>query len=51
MIKQIKNTGGNLPKTIETIVNNYLSIFVKFIKSIEFTDLQRRFYYKRRESR
>jgi hypothetical protein len=39
MIRQIKNTGGNWPTTNETLVNNYLQIFVKFVKSIEFTDL------------
>jgi len=42
MIKQIKNTGGNWPMTNVTLVNNYLQIFVKFVKSIDFTDLQRR---------
>ena len=40
MIKQIKNTGGNWPMTNATLVNNYLQIFVKFVKSIDFTDLQ-----------
>jgi len=40
MIKQIKNTGGNWPTTNETLVNNYLQIFVKFVNSIDFTDLQ-----------
>jgi hypothetical protein len=35
MIKQIKNTGGNWPKTNKTLVNNYLQIFVKFVKSID----------------
>ena len=41
MIKQIKkNTGGKWPATNETIVSNYLQIFfVKFVKSIDFTDL------------
>jgi hypothetical protein len=39
MIKQIKNNGGNWPKINETIINNYLQIFVKFVKSIDFTDL------------
>jgi len=38
MIKQIKNTGGNWPTTNETLVNNYLQIFVKFVNSIDFTD-------------
>ena len=40
MIKQIKNTGGNWPTVNETLINNYLQIFVKFVKSIDFTDLQ-----------
>ena len=40
MIKQIKNIGGNWPKTNETLVNNHLQIFVKFVKSIDFTDPQ-----------
>jgi len=40
MIKQIKNTGGDWPTTKETLVNNYLQIFVNFVKSIDFTDLQ-----------
>ena len=40
MIKQIKNTGGNWPTTNETFVNNYLPIFVKFVQTIDFTELQ-----------
>ena len=40
MIKQIKNTGGNWPMTNETFVNNYLPIFVKFVRTIDFTELQ-----------
>ena len=40
MIKQIKNTGDNWSTTNETRVNKYLQIFVKFIKYIDFTDLQ-----------
>jgi len=40
MIKQIKNTGGDWPITNETLVNNHLKIFVNFVKSIDFTDLQ-----------
>jgi hypothetical protein len=40
MIKQIKSTGSNWPMMKETLVNNYLQIFVKFVKSIEFPDLQ-----------
>jgi len=31
---------GNWPMTSETLVNNYLQMFVKFVKSTEFTDLQ-----------
>ena len=38
MIKQIKDTGGDWPTTKETLVNNYLHIFVNFAKSIDFTD-------------
>jgi len=41
MIKKIKkNTGGDWPTTNETLVNNCLKIFVNFVKSIDFTDLQ-----------
>jgi hypothetical protein len=40
MINQIKNRGGDWPMTNETLVNNYLQIFVNFVKSIDFTDLQ-----------
>jgi len=40
MVKQIKNTGGNWPTTKETLVNNYLKMFVQFVKSIDFPDLQ-----------
>ena len=40
MIKQITNTGGKWPTTNETLVNKYLQIFVKFVKSIDLTDLQ-----------
>jgi hypothetical protein len=36
MIEQIKNTCGNWPMTNETPVNDYLQIFVKFVKSIDF---------------
>jgi len=39
LIKQIKNTCGDWPTTNETLVNNYLQIFVKLVKSTEFTDL------------
>jgi len=48
MIKQIKNTGGIWPMMNETLVNNYLQIFVKFVKSVDFTDLQCRFTVKDR---
>jgi hypothetical protein len=40
VIKQTQNTGGNWPTANGTEVNNYLQIFVKFVKSIYFTDLQ-----------
>ena len=40
MIKQIKNTGSDWPTKNETLVNNYLKIFVNSAKSIDFTDLQ-----------
>jgi hypothetical protein len=40
MIKQIKTTCGNWPMTKETLTNDYLQIFVKFVKSIDFTELQ-----------
>jgi len=36
MIKQIKYTCGNWPMMNETLVNDYLQIFVKFVKSIDF---------------
>jgi len=39
VMKQIKNT-GNWPTTKETLVNNYLQIFEKFVKSIDFRDFQ-----------
>jgi len=35
MIKQIKYTGGKWPTTNETLVNNYLQFFIKFVKSID----------------
>jgi hypothetical protein len=34
MKKQIKNTCGTWPLTNETLVNGYLQLFVKFIKSV-----------------
>jgi len=40
MIKQIKNTGDIWPMTNETFVNNYSQISVKYVKSVNFTDLQ-----------
>jgi hypothetical protein len=46
VIKQIKNNGGNWPTSNETLVNNYLQCFVTFVKSIDFTDLQRGFALK-----
>jgi hypothetical protein len=39
MIRQLKNNGDNWPTTNETLVNNYLQIFVTFVKSIDLTDL------------
>jgi len=39
MIKQIKNTVGEWPTVNETLINSYLQIFVKFVKSIDFTEL------------
>ena len=38
--KQIKNIGGKWPTTNETLINNYLQVLVKFVKSIDFRDLQ-----------
>jgi len=40
MIRQIKNTGGNWPATSETLSNIYQNFFVKFVKSIELSDLK-----------
>jgi len=34
MIIQMKNTRGNWPTKKETFVNNYLQIFVKFVKYV-----------------
>jgi len=48
--RQIKNTGGDWPTKNETLVNNYLQYFVKFVKSIEFTDIMT-LYFKRRTDR
>ena len=39
-IKQIRNACGNWPTKPETPVNNYLHIFVIFVKSMDFTGLQ-----------
>ena len=38
MIK--KTTAGNWPMMKETHANDYLPIFAKFVKSIDFTELQ-----------
>ena len=40
MIRQIKSTGGNWAAKNETLINNDVNFFVKFVKSIEFTDLK-----------
>jgi len=40
MIQQIKSTGGNWPAQDETLIKNYVNFFVKYVKSIEFTDLK-----------
>ena len=40
MIRQIKITGGNWPATNETLINNYQNFFVKFVKSLELSDLK-----------
>jgi len=39
-IQQIKSTGGNWAAKNETLINNDVNFFVKFVKSIEFTDLK-----------
>ena len=39
LIKQIKQTGGTWPMTNAKLISDHLSNFVKFIKSIDFTDL------------
>jgi hypothetical protein len=39
LTKQIKQTGGTWPMTNAKLISDYLPIFVKFIKAIEFTDL------------
>jgi hypothetical protein len=51
MIEQIQNTCGTWPPTPEKLVNEYLKPFVKFIKSIDFTDLQRHVNIKNRSWR
>jgi len=48
MLKQTKNTGGNWLMTNETLVNNYLQIFVTFVKSMDFRDLHCHFTVKDR---
>jgi len=40
MIQQIKSTGGNWAAKNEILIKNYVNFFVKFVKSIEFTDLK-----------
>ena len=40
MIKQIKNSGDNWPKKNGTLVNNYLQLVVKFVKSVNVQLLQ-----------
>jgi len=40
MIRQTKNTGGNWPAKSETLINNYKNYFVKFVKSLELSDLK-----------
>ena len=40
MIKQIKNSGGTWTPTHEVLVNDYVQFLVKFIKPIDFADLQ-----------
>jgi hypothetical protein len=40
MIQQIKDTGGDWPRTNKKLTSNYLKIFVNFVKSIDFTGLQ-----------
>ena len=40
MIRQTKNTGGNWTAKNETLIENYVNFFVKFVKSIEFIDLK-----------
>ena len=40
MIKQIQNTGGSWPPTHGTLVNDYIQLFVKFIKTIDSADLK-----------
>jgi len=40
MIRQIKNTGGKWPATNGTLINNYQNFFVKFVKSLELSDLK-----------
>jgi hypothetical protein len=40
MIQQIQNTCGTWLLTHEKLVTDYLKPFKKFIKSIDFTDMQ-----------
>ena len=46
-IKQIQNTGGTWPPTHETLVNDYIQLFVKFIKSIDFCRFEMTHKFKR----
>ena len=39
LIKHIKQTGGTWPMANAKLISEYLPIFVKFIKTIDFTDL------------
>ena len=39
LIKQIQQIGGTWPMANANLVSDYLPIFVKFIKSIDFADL------------
>jgi hypothetical protein len=39
MIKELKNTGGDWPVTNETLVDDYLKVFIKLVKSIDFKNL------------
>ena len=47
MIKQIKNTYGNWPTSNETLLNNYLEIFVKIRQIRRLYRSAMALYYKR----